>query len=180
MGTVRELLGRHSDATEDYSKALELKPGNVVVRNLRAWNYANQKKFELAQADFAESIRLAPKNPEAHLGVGYALAELGREDEARQEVSAALLVASDNQLVLHNIACIYGRLSAAGNTRRIEYENLALSARHRAVRLSNQNPIGPDADELALIHSESAFPQSLKSRPEFKKLIEHTNKVTDH
>ena len=74
-------------------------------------------------------------------------------------------------MVLHNVACTYARLSQGDATRRVEHENLAISLLKRAAVVSRQNALGPDADELHKIHSETWFPQALRERPEFKRLI---------
>ena len=136
------------------------------------WIYANQKKYELAEGDFTESIRAMPSDAEAHTGLGFVFAERGRDDAARKEASIALLAATDNQLILHNVACIYARLSSSDSSNKTEYENLALAALDRAVTLSKLRPIGLDADEVTVMRNESAFPATLKSRPEFERLIQ--------
>jgi serine/threonine protein kinase/Flp pilus assembly protein TadD len=178
LGAVRDLLDTPEDAIAAYSKGIALSAENVPLRNSRGWAYVGGKQYKLARADFAEALLLAPDNSEAHCGLGYTLAQLGQNEEARREASAALLTGADNQLALHNIACIYGRLSAAEPNRKTEHENLALAALDRAVSISRQNPIGLDADERTLIGKETSFPEALKSRPEFKQLIDRDSSKT--
>lgn len=171
LGTVHELTAKSDDAIACYSKGLGSFADHVPLRVMRGWAYVGMKQYDSARDDFAEAVRLAPNDPEAHAGLGYALAELGRLDDARQEASAALLFGAQNQLVLHNVACIHGRLSETESERRIEHENLALEALTRASLLSRQNPIGPEADERALIRGEKSFPASLWARPELQRLL---------
>ncbi len=171
LGAVGELLGATREAIASYTRGLELAADDVLLRNMRGWAYANEQQYDSASADFVEVLRLAPNNPDAHAGLGFALARLGRDVEARREASAALLSGADNHIVLHNVACIYGRLSETEPERRLEHENLALAALNRAVSISSRNSIGPDADEVTLIRTEKSFPASLQSRPEFQELL---------
>ena len=168
LGAVQELLGSKNEAIVSYSQGLNLSGNDTALLNMRGWVYADQKKYDLARADFAEALRSSPENPEAHAGLGFVLAQLGHDDDARKEASTALLLGAENHLALHNVACIYGRLSASDPNRKIELENLALAALSHALQVSRQKPIGPDADEQALIRKEESFPPSLRSRPEFQ------------
>jgi tetratricopeptide (TPR) repeat protein len=175
LGAVEELLGDARQAIATYSQGLDLTPDDIVLRNLRGWAHANAQQWESAQADFAESLRLAPKDAEARAGMGFVLTGLGRFEDARKEASAALLAAPENQLVQHNVACIYAQLSESTPVQRTEHENLAIAALRRAVSISRQHALGPDADELELINVESTFPPSLRSRTEFRQLLERRN-----
>ena len=169
QGAVQEMLGQLPQAIASYSKGLELSADRVVLRNMRAWGYVNTQQFDLARADFSEAIRRDPDNPESHAGLGFAMAEAEANDDAQAQALVATLSGADNYLILHNVACIYGRLSKSTKTNRIEYEDMALAALRRAVALSQQNPAGPD--EIALIRQETAFPDSLRARPEFERLL---------
>jgi tetratricopeptide (TPR) repeat protein len=174
LGAVEELLGDARQAIATYSKGLHASPDNISLRNLRGWAYVNGHQWEPAQADFSEALRIAPNDAEARAGMGFVLAELGRYDEAREEASVALLTAPDSQLVQHNVACIYAQLSEANPPQKVEHENLALAALQRAVFISRQHALGPDGDELELIKVEAAFPPSLRSRTEFRQLLEQS------
>jgi tetratricopeptide (TPR) repeat protein len=171
LGAVRELQGKAQDAITAYSQGLKLPGHKVPLLNLRGWAHVSegQKQYSLARDDFTEALCLEPNNPESHAGLGFVLAEVESADDACTEASASLLCGSDNYLVLHNVACVYGRLSESDPRRKLEHENLALAALKRAVELSRRHPTGPD--EISLIRRESAFPSSLQSRPEFKRLL---------
>jgi tetratricopeptide (TPR) repeat protein len=171
FGAVRQLQGKLPAAIESYSQGLKISAENVELRNLRGWAYSGENQSELARADFSEAVRRAPDNPESHTGLGYVLAKAGAADAAQSEVSAALLSGADNYLVLHNVACIYGRLSQSQPERKNDHENSALTALKRAVSLWRQSPAVHDANEIELIRHEEAFPDSLRSRPEFRCLL---------
>ena len=80
-----------------------------------------------------------------------------------------MLHGGNNYLVLHNVACIYAKLSRTDTDRSREDEDLALALVTRAVELFRRNPTGPD--EIAFLRQEPAFPASLRARAEFKELI---------
>ncbi len=69
-------------------------------------------------------------------------------DEARLQAVTASMLGADNYLVLHNVACIYGRLSQSSPAHRLSYEDMALMALKRAVALSEANPTGPNHPRL--------------------------------
>jgi tetratricopeptide (TPR) repeat protein len=143
LGAVRELLKEFPRAIEAYARGLEFDPKDAQLRNMRAWTNINaNQNLDLAMADFQGALVAEPENAEARVGLGFVLAELGKEDDSRREASIALLNAAENHLILHNVACIYARLSAAESERRIEYENLAIASLQRAVSVSRANPLG--------------------------------------
>lgn len=172
LGAVHELRRAPNVAIDAYTRGLELDPKDTQLRNMRAWVHANSHELDAAQSDFEAILDSAPDNAEAHAGLGFVLADLGREDDSRREASVALLAATDNHLLLHNIACIYGRLSSAKPERCDEYENLAIALLQRAMSISRSSPRGLDANEITLLRNGSSFPDSLKRRPEFGGLLE--------
>jgi tetratricopeptide (TPR) repeat protein len=95
LGAVQELLGDVPQALAIYSQAIKLAPASARLRNLRGWAHVGQKDYEKARDDFAEALKISPNDPNAHSGLGYALAELGQKDDARKEASAAWLGRSD-------------------------------------------------------------------------------------
>lgn len=168
-GAVRLLLGDTAAAVVAFSRGLEIAPNSVVLLNQRAWARMTLNELETARDDFARAIAIDPHNVEAYTGRGFVLAELGKTDEANADASLASLIGADNPLALHNLACIFGRLSTS--ERRQANEDLALAALNRALTLSKRAGQGtPDA--LALLRAETSFPESLKERPEFRKLLE--------
>ena len=169
LGACYELLGNFKKAIEIYSQGLAATADNVDLRNQRGWTYANAEELELARADFAAALHAAPDNPESHAGLGFVLAMTGAVTDARKEASLALLTGSESYLVLHNVACIYGRLSESGE-QKTEQENLAITTLRQAIAQQKLMMGGPD--EVALIRQEkTAFPDSLRSRPEFQRLL---------
>ncbi len=63
--------------------------------------------LELAREKFTEASHLAPKIPEAHEALGAVLVELGRLDEAMQELEAAHKLKPGDQGIETNLALAY-------------------------------------------------------------------------
>jgi hypothetical protein len=105
-----------------------------------------------------------------HAGLGYVQACQGKEPAAasRQAVQALLHGAGD-YLALHNIACVYGKLSEKLPNRAREYEDLALACLQRELELWRRDRTGPNP--IALIRDDPAFPPALRARPEFERLL---------
>jgi len=167
-GAVQELLNETPAAIAAYSQGLEIAPNETGLLNLRGWAYVKQNKLESAQEDFTKSIEIDPRNAEAYTGRGFVQAQLGQPSEANADAAYASLIGADNPLALHNLACIYGRLSEI--ERRQANEDLALAALSRAISLSKRNQVTPD--ERSLMQAETSFPESLRSRLEFQALLE--------
>jgi Flp pilus assembly protein TadD len=139
---------------------------------LRGWAYCLKVRppdLAKARADFDAAIRLAPDNAEAHTGLGYVEACRKAGPNARRSAQIAALYGPGDFLVLHNVACIFAKLSEGDPERAREFEDTALDYLARAVELWKRDRSGPN--ELDLIQGESAFGRSIRSRPEFKRLL---------
>jgi tetratricopeptide (TPR) repeat protein len=170
LGLVEQSLGRLPDAIDCYTQGLKLAPADVTLCIQRGSAHAAMGNNDPSRADFAEAIRLAPDNAEAHAGLGFVMAQAGDAADANRQALAAMLSGSNDYLILHNVACIYGRLSDTAAQDKTQHEDLAIAVLRRAVRLAREHPAGPD--EIALIHAEKGtFPESLRARSEFKKLL---------
>jgi tetratricopeptide (TPR) repeat protein len=171
LGAVEELLGQRLAAIQSYSKGLSIAPNDVALHLMRGWAHANQHELAEGEADFAHAIHDAPRNSEAHAGLGFVLTDQHDFEEAQREAVTALLIDDNNHLTYHYVACIFARLSAAQLDKRLELENVAIAALDRAIAISKTKSIGQDANEIALIRTEDSFPESLRRRPEFQRLV---------
>jgi tetratricopeptide (TPR) repeat protein len=181
LGSVQEKLAemqpkdaprRLKQAVDAYSRSIDVAPKDPSVLIKRGWVYANLNDNEKARADFARAVDVAPKNAESHTGLGYTEAVLKEGGPARIQANLALLHGGNDYLILHNVACIFGALIQTDSARAKEYEDMALAQLQRAVdlwKLGGKH--GPN--EIRLIDVEPAFPQSLRARPQFKKLLEN-------
>ncbi len=179
LGRLNERLGRAADAVRAYTLALEKTGADQTadrVRRLvlRGWALQSVQPadVEKGRADFTAAVALAPDHAEAHTGLGYVEACGGAGPAARREAQLAVLHGAGDYLVLHNVACVFAKLSEAEPGRVRELEDLALDALGRGVELWKRDRTGPNA--LVLIRDEAAFGPVLRRRPEFRRLHEPT------
>jgi tetratricopeptide (TPR) repeat protein len=171
LGSVLELLGRPGEARATYGQALRSAPPDLKVKILlkRAWLQAQSlapPEYDRAREDFAEVVRLDPRNADAHAGLAYLGACQRKPLDAQREAAEALLNGGGDYLVLHNLACAYAELSRTGGQAR-EHQDVAVDLLRRAVELWRRGGAGPDEREL--IRQDKAF-QPLQAREDFRKL----------
>jgi Tfp pilus assembly protein PilF/tRNA A-37 threonylcarbamoyl transferase component Bud32 len=171
LGDVHMRLGETAAAINAYTASLKLSPNNVKVLMKRglAHDRTRPANYAEGQKDYAAAARLEPVNAEAHAGVGYMSACLQDEALAMKHANLALLHGAGDYLILHNVACIYSKLSEVDPKRQVAFENLALDQLRRGNELWRRDPSGPDA--IILMERERAFSESLKARKEFKDLL---------
>jgi serine/threonine protein kinase/Flp pilus assembly protein TadD len=170
LGAVNEHLGKRADAVRAYTEAVRLAPKEARLLVKRGWAYEGLGRLDDAAADFAAVLKLDPAHAEAHAGLGYLHACRGEATAgATRHASEAALHGGGDYLILHNIACVYGKLSQSDPQRAREFEDLALVYLRREVELWRRTRTGPDP--LALIRAEPAFPPALRQHPGFQQLL---------
>ncbi len=174
IGAVHDKFGRIDQAIDAYTRALAVAPGEVPTQVMRGWAHVTRKRFDRAEADFAEAIRLDPDHADAHAGLGFVRASLHASGDAQREAVQAVLRidrihhASDYE-VFHNVACIYAVLAQSDADHTTSYQDQAINLLRRALELWKAR--GDGHSEIDYIKGESAFDQSLRARPEFQALI---------
>ncbi|MGZ7041005.1 MAG: protein kinase domain-containing protein, partial [Thermoanaerobaculia bacterium] len=112
LGTCHYFLGQYANASDYLEQAAALKPQNYIVwANLgdaRRWTPGNEKKageaFENAVRTGKQALTVNPNDALAHAIVGSSLAKLGRHDEAKREIDAALQIDPTNSDALYHAA----------------------------------------------------------------------------
>jgi tetratricopeptide (TPR) repeat protein/tRNA A-37 threonylcarbamoyl transferase component Bud32 len=177
LGSVRHLLGDHRGAAEAFSEGLALDPAHVPLRTSRGWAHVAAGQPDRAREDFTEAARLAPRNAELRTGLGYLLAGVtapaeaaGAHREAQREALRALRYGAGDYLVYHNVACVFATLARTEKDREEEYHELTVTLLEQAVEMWQEQGSGPS--EIDLIKQEPAFGESLRARPDFRKLLE--------
>jgi tetratricopeptide (TPR) repeat protein len=115
-GTVLDQLGRFDEATVYYTKALEVNPTDVHIRNKLGVIFFKKSAYKKAKDYFAESLRIESENDEAHFYLGSILEKEGRLDEAIKHFTAALRIKPDSARTHNNLAIALvqkGELKAA-------------------------------------------------------------------
>jgi len=98
MHKLADLLkyrGLNDEAYAIYERILELKPSDprerlTLVESLYGLGSINlaRERFELAEQQLAQVVRFVPNHRSAHWARAQALIQLGRDDEAQQELQA--------------------------------------------------------------------------------------------
>lgn len=73
-------------AAEDYGRALELDPERIDIRLAYAEIIRSDKKFTEVEEQYRIVLRQSPQNADARLGLAQAYVELGRLDDAREQI----------------------------------------------------------------------------------------------
>jgi tetratricopeptide (TPR) repeat protein len=157
-------------ALEAYDKGLELNPESVTLHIKRGWLRLSVDPTG-SLADFCKATRLAPDNAEAHTGLGYALALRGKPVEAQREADLALLHGGREHTTLHNVACIYAKLSAAEADPHLAdaHQETAVALLRRAIALWRERG---GLNEIELIRQDEADAfKPLVNRPDYKALL---------
>jgi tetratricopeptide (TPR) repeat protein len=90
LGAARHIALRLDDAESEYARALALDPKSATAKLALADLKRAAGKFEEALALYREQLQADPKSNSARAGVVLSLLELGKKDEAEQELNSAL------------------------------------------------------------------------------------------
>ncbi len=90
LGAARHIALRLDEAESEFARALTLDPKSASARIALADLKRAAGKFEEALALYREQLQADPKNNSARAGSVVSLLELGKKEEADQELNAAL------------------------------------------------------------------------------------------
>ena len=88
-------LGDTVKAMDDYATAIRTDPKNATIRDYRAQIYYEQKKYDLADADFQRMIESEPGNILGYMGLGRNANDQERWDDAVKLFDYVTKLASD-------------------------------------------------------------------------------------
>ena len=89
-GEDHRLAKRYDEALADYTRAMELDPGNAWAIIGRGETYRLMGRYDEALADFTRAIELDPGNAWAIAGRGETYRLMGRYDEALADFNRAI------------------------------------------------------------------------------------------
>ena len=90
LGAARHIALRLDDAESEYARALAIDPKSAAARVALADLKRAAGKYEEALALYRAQLQINPKHKSARAGMVLSLLELGKKDEAEQELSSAL------------------------------------------------------------------------------------------
>lgn len=106
-GTVLMQLGQIDEARARFAHSLELDKRFVDTYLRLAQLESQQKNWEAVLANYTQAAKLAPRDVRGLSGRAFALAQLGRTDEAIAANLEALAVAPGDISTLQNLALLY-------------------------------------------------------------------------
>ncbi len=92
------VLGEHSQAIEDYNKAIELHPEFYNTYYGRGLAYQNLGEHSQAIEDYGKAIELDPNNNLAYYGRGIVYKDLGDHHRAIDDLNKVLTLTQDPTL----------------------------------------------------------------------------------
>lgn len=90
LGNIRNRRAEPDLAMYHYRKALEIRPGFHGALNNLGVAHIKKRQYEQAMECFDRVIELRPREPQAHVNLGFVLGHLGRMDEAIEEYRVAV------------------------------------------------------------------------------------------
>jgi adenylate cyclase len=114
------LIGDHETAIDYSDRAVATNPNSYIAWNYRGWVYQVAGQYEEAIRSFERGIRVSPLDPVIHnnlAGIGYALIELRRFDEAVAVSRKALRQNSSDGVALRGLASALAHLGRDAEAR---------------------------------------------------------------
>jgi serine/threonine protein kinase/Flp pilus assembly protein TadD len=118
LARVYHTLGRDKESIDPLKKTLELNPNFYVAYSDLRMVYEGLNETEKLQEIIIEGIKFFPKhlenNPDdSRARILYAnfLLISGEEEKAKEEISTALTLSPDDNVMLYNAACAYARIN---------------------------------------------------------------------
>ena len=88
----------HAQAAVLLERAARLEPGKGSIVEALARAYYNSGQHDRAAERFRELLDIDPSTAYGHFGLGQALKQLGKRDEARMHLRLAVALAPDSKL----------------------------------------------------------------------------------
>ena len=121
-----DVQGKHEEAIEDLTKAIELKPDFAEAFNNRGFAWKNLGQYKRAIEDYNKAIELAPDNAIAYNNCGFAWLNLGQYERAIENYNKAIELKPDS---------VVGYIARSTAWSRLEQYNNAIEDCNEAIEL---------------------------------------------
>ena len=132
---------------DDLKRRVQLDPASIAFAAL-AEEYRRLGQFQEAIDTCKAGLQRHPSYISAHVTLGRALLEVGRYDEAREELEYVLRVAPENLAAIRGLAEIHHRRGDSGDSHEFD------QAHHAEVAAAPEPPRVPVAPEIAVRRPE--------------------------
>jgi len=123
-------LNQWEYAVEEYGRVLQIDPDNLTALYFRAYVHSHERRLDLARNDYESLLARVPRHFEAQLGLAMVKRQMGRTNDATDELNLLVQMFPDSALAYA------ARAGFEAEQRQLE---LALFDWGEAVRLSPQN-----------------------------------------
>lgn len=89
-GSVKDALGKHDDAMDDYNQAIKLDPENILAYDVRAHSKNHVADYKGAIDDYSKILKLDPNNGEAYTVRGKINLKLKNYQAAVEDFTEAI------------------------------------------------------------------------------------------
>ncbi len=135
-GSIYAQLGEPDKARERFQHSLELDPGYYDTYLRLAQLELNEENWKAAYNAYKKAAELKPKDPRGYSGMAYALAKMGRIEEAIAANQQVLQLRPGDLSALQNLALLYRQLGDYDKA--LQYARKALKAAPEAQKPSIQ------------------------------------------
>jgi tetratricopeptide (TPR) repeat protein len=112
-----QALGRHSQALEDFRRALWLAPGDAVILNVIGMCQLKLDQLPDAVNTFKSAVAAAPDSAQGHYRLGLAQAMIGNHDAAQACYERAIELDPDHPEAIASLASIAARKAEPARAR---------------------------------------------------------------
>ena len=140
-GTLFSMLGRHVEALQEKSHALELDPLSVVIRTDLARMYYFARDYDRSLENYQAALDMESNFVSAHLWLAHVYQQQGRFDQAISSLKTGVRLSNDSPFALARLGHGY---ALAGNS--IEARSLL----YKLHSLSRQRYVSPY--DIAMVH----------------------------
>ena len=121
MGEALFRLGQYEEAVESLEQALSLRPDALLIRQVHVLAEAlrRQQRHREAIERYRDVLEIDPEHAAAHAGIGFALLELKRYEEAAESLARSVSLepqspdAADRHAAMGRASAELGRTQAA-------------------------------------------------------------------
>jgi len=110
FGVIYTKLGKHSQAINEFNKAIRLNPNYAEAHSSLGFTYAAMGRHNQAVNEFNIAIGINPNNAKAHANLGISYAKLGRHAEAIKEFNIAIRLNPNDAKAYSNLGIAYAKL----------------------------------------------------------------------
>jgi Flp pilus assembly protein TadD len=136
LGTVCQKTGRLEQAVEFLRRGVEIaNPGDWELRHQLGLVYAQQENMPAAARWFQDAARINPQAAGVLNNLGLALWRLGRVDDARQKLEAAIAASPDFAQAHANLGMVYELLGRTADAKVHYAETLRLNPADQEIRV---------------------------------------------